>query len=63
MFCSEAHTKNNEMNKYLKIYVEIPVLYTIEMLLILQGRRRSIIPKFIIIIHRKRVRRKMTPNS
>ena len=51
------------MNKYLKIYVEIPVLYTIEMLLILQGRRLSIIPKFIIIIHGKRVRRKMTPNS
>ena len=51
------------MNKYLKIYVEIAVLYTIEMLLILQGRRRSIIPKFIIIIHGKRVRRKMIPNS
>ena len=35
MFSSEAHTQSNEINKYLKIYVEITVLYTIEMLLIL----------------------------
>ena len=55
--------QSNEINKYLKIYVEITVLYTIEMLLILQGKRHLIIPKFIIIIHGKRVRRKMIPNS
>ena len=63
MFSSEAHTQSNEINKYLKIYVEITVLYTIEMLLILQGKRHLIIPKFIIIIQGKRVRRKMIPNS
>ena len=62
-FCSETHAQSNEINKYLKIYVEITVLYTIEMLLILQGKRHLIIPKFIIIIHGKRVRRKMIPNS
>ena len=58
VFCNEAHThtQNNEIDKYLKIYVEITVLYTTEMLLILQGKRRLIIPKFIIIIHGKRVR-------
>ena len=55
--------QSNEINKYLKIYVEITVLYTIEMLLILQGKRHLIIPKFIIIIHGKRVRGKMIPNS
>ena len=55
--------QSNEINKYLKIYVEITVLYTIEMLLILQGKRHLIIPKFIIIIHGKRVRCKMIPNS
>ena len=58
-----THTQNNEIEKYLKIYVEITVLYTTEMLLILQGKRRLIIPKFIIIIHGKRVRRKIIPNS
>ena len=58
-----THTQNNEIDKYLKIYVEITVLYTTEMLLILQGKRRLIIPKFIIIIHGKRVRRKIIPNS
>ena len=67
MFCNEAHThthtQNNEIDKYLKIYVEITVLYTTEMLLILQGKRRLIIPKFIIIIHGKCVRRKIIPNS
>ena len=63
MFYSEAHTQSNKINNYLKIYVEITVLYTIEMLLILRGKRRLIIPKFIIIIHRKRVRRKMIPNG
>ena len=63
MFCNEAHTQNNEIDKYLKIYVEITVLYTTEMLLILQGKRRLIIPKFIVIIHGKRVRRKIIPNS
>ena len=63
MFCSETHTQSNEIKKYLKIYVEITVLYTIEMLSILRGKRRSIIPKFIIIIHGKRIRRKMIPNS
>ena len=63
MFYSEARTQRNKINKYLKIYVEITVLYTIEMLLILQGKRHLIIPKFIIIIHGKRVRRKMIPNS
>ena len=63
MFSSEAHTQSNEINKYLKIYVEITVLYTIEMLLILRGKRHLIIPKLIIIIHGKRVRRKMIPNS
>ena len=65
MFCNEAHThtQNNEIDKYLKIYVEITVLFTTEMLLILQGKRRLTIPKFIIIIHGKRVRRKMIPNS
>ena len=57
------HAWSNEINKYLKIYGEITVLYTTEMLLILQGKRRSIIPKFIIIIHGKRVRCKMIPNS
>ena len=31
-FCSETHAQSNEINKYLKIYVEITVLYTIEML-------------------------------
>ena len=53
MFCNEAHThtQNNEIDKYLKIYVEITVLYTTEM------------PKFIIIIHGKRVRCKIIPNS
>ena len=61
-FYSEAHTQSNKINNYLKIYVEITVLYTIEMLLILRGKRRLIIPKFTIIIHRKRVRRKMIPN-
>ena len=55
--------QSNEINKYLKIYVEITVLYTVEMLLILQGKRHLIIPKFIIIIHGKRVRCKMIPNS
>ena len=55
--------QSNEINKYLKIYVEITVLYTIEMLSLLHGKRHMIIPKFIIIIHGKRVRRKMTPNS
>ena len=35
MFCSETHAQSNEINKYLKIYVEIPVLYTTEMLSIL----------------------------
>ena len=39
MFSSEAHTQSNEINKYLKICVEITVLYTIEMLLILQGKK------------------------
>ena len=63
MFNSEAHTQSNKINNYLKIYVEITVLYPIEMLLILRGERRLIIPKFIIIIHRKRVRRKMIPNG
>ena len=58
-----THTQNNEIDKYLKIYVEITVLYTTEMLLILQGKRRLIIPKFIIIIHGKRVRCKIIPNS
>ena len=57
------HTQNNEIDKYLKIYVEITVLYTTEMLLILQGKRRLVIPKFIIIIHGKRVRCKIIPNS
>ena len=57
------HEWSNEINKYFKIYVEITVLYTTEMLLILQGKRRSIIPKFIIIIHGKCIRRKMIPNS
>ena len=52
------HAWSNEINKYFKIYVEITVLYTTEMLLILQGKRRSIIPKFIIIIHGKCIRRK-----
>ena len=46
-----THTQNNEIDKYLKIYVEITVLYTTEM------------PKFIIIIHGKRVRCKIIPNS
>ena len=59
MFCSETQAQSNEIKKYLKIYVEIPVLYTTEM----HGKRRVIIPKFIIIIHGKRVRRKMIPNS
>ena len=35
------HTQSNEINKYLKIYVEITVLYTIEMLSILQSSFRS----------------------
>ena len=63
MFSSEAHTQSNEINKYLKIYVEITVLYTIEILSLLHGKRHMIIPKFIIIIHGKRVRRKIIPNN
>ena len=34
-------TQSNEINKYLKIYAEITVLYTIEMLSILQSSFRS----------------------
>ena len=59
MFSSEAHIQTNEINIYLKTQVEITVLCTIEMLLILQGKRHLINPKFIIIIHGKCVRRKM----
>ena len=55
------HTQSNEINKYLKIYVEITVLYIIYYWNAFNPV--IIIPKFIIIIHGKRVRRKMIPNS
>ena len=35
------HGKSNEIDKYLRIYAEITVLYTIEMLSILQSSFRS----------------------
>ena len=35
------HTQSNKINKYLKIYAEVTVLYTIEMLSILQSSFRS----------------------
>ena len=53
--------QSNEINKYLKIYVEITVLYIIYYWNAFNPV--IIIPKFIIIIHGKRVRRKMIPNS
>ena len=53
--------QSNEINKYLKIYVEITVLYIIYYWNAFNPA--IIIPKFIIIIHGKRVRRKMIPNS
>ena len=62
MFSSKAHTQSNEINRYLKICVEITVLYIIEMLLILQWKAFDH-SEVHHIIQGKRVRRKMIPNS